>query len=277
VLSRCRRSGRAAIVLVAVLAAGRAVAAIELQPETLRSFERYARLTEARIDGERGDGFLWIDRAPATRRAEMASALARGEVLVERLETSEQGKAIDIPSGMVHHWVAAVFIPGATLGQTVALAQDYDHHAELFRPAVARSKLLGRTGNTFRVAFRFVQKRIITVVTDVESDAHFASIDPSRSEARVYATRIAEVDDAFTPKERVGRPDNGRGFLWRMNTYCRFAQRDGGVYVEFESLSLSRDLPFGIGWMVRPFVTSVPRESLVFTLQTYLKTLGRRS
>jgi len=276
---RNRRSHpRAAVVLASLLVAVPAsITAIELQPETLRSFERYARLTEARIDGERGGTFLWIDRVPAARRAEITSALARGEVVVERLQTSEQGKVIDVPSGMVHHWVAAVFIPGTTLGQTVALAQDYDHHAELFRPAVARSKLLGRSGNTFRVAFRFVQKRIITVVTDVESDAHFESVDPSRTEARVYATRIAEVDDAFTPDERVGRPDNGRGFLWRMNTYCRFAQRDGGVYVEFESLSLSRDLPFGIGWMVRPFVTSVPRESLVFTLQTYLKTLGRRS
>lgn len=251
--------------------------AAELRPATLQSFERYVRLTEARINSERGERFLWIDRVPADRRAEMMKLFDRGEVVVDKLETTDGGREIDIPSGMVHHWVSAAYIPGATLDQTVALAQDYDHHAELFQPAVARSRLLRRNGNTFLVAFRFVQKRVITVVTDVESEAHFARLDPTRVEARVYATRIAEVEDAFSPTERVGRPDDGHGYLWRMNTYCRFVQRGGGVYIEFESLSLSRDLPLGIGWMVRPFVTSVPKDSLVFTLQTYVKRLGRRS
>lgn len=266
-----------ALWLVMVACALTSVAAAELRSATLQSFERYVRLTEARINSERGERFLWIDRLPADRRADMAKLFDRGEVAVERLDTTDNGRAIDIPSGMVHHWVSAAYIPGATLAQTVALAQDYDHHAELFQPAVARSRLLRRNGNTFVVAFRFVQKRVITVVTDVESEAHFERLDPARVEARVYATRIAEVEDAFTPTERVGRPDEGHGYLWRMNTYCRFVQRGGGVYIEFESLSLSRDLPLGIGWMVRPFVTSVPKDSLVFTLQTYVKKLGRRA
>ena len=262
--------------LLVIVGATVAVAGAELRPATLQTFERYVRLTEARIDSERGDRFLWLDRLRGNRHAEITAQVARGEVVVEKLETTDNGRPIDIPSGMVHHWVADAFIPGATLAQTVALAQDYNHHAELFQPAVARSRLLSRNGNTFRVAFRFVQKRVITVVTDVESEARFATLDASRVEARVYATRISEVEDAFSPTERVLPPDEGHGYLWRMNTYCRFVQRDGGVYIEFESLSLSRDLPTGIGWMVRPFVTSVPRDSLVFTLQTYVTKLGRR-
>jgi hypothetical protein len=271
----CR--ARVAIWLVIVAGGATSLGAAELRPATLQSFERYVRLTEARINSERGERFLWIDRVPAGRRAEMAKLFDRGEVVVDKLETTDSGREIDIPSGMVHHWVSAAYIPGATLAQTVAFAQDYDHHAELFQPAVARSRLLRRNGNTFLVAFRFVQKQVITVVTDVESEAHFERLDPTRVEARVYATRIAEVEDAFSPNERVGRPDDGHGYLWRMNTYCRFVQRGGGVYIEFESLSLSRDLPLGIGWMVRPFVTSIPRDSLVFTLQTYVKKLGRRA
>jgi hypothetical protein len=254
-----------------------ALQAAELRPATLQSFERYVRATEARIKSERGDQFLWVDRLPADRRAEMTKLFDRGEVVVEKLETKESGRSIDIPDGMVHHWVSAAFIPGATLSQTIALAQDYDHHAEVFQPAVARSRLIRRNGNTFLVAFRFVQKRVITVVTDVESEARFERLDPSRVEARVYATRIAEVEHAFSPDERVVPPDEGHGYLWRMNTYCRFVQRAGGVVIEFESLSLSRDLPIGIAWIVRPFVTSVPKESLVFTLQTYVKKLGRRA
>ena len=274
--SAARRGSSAVVLWLSVLAATVCLAAAELRPATLQAFERYVRLTEARIDSERGDRFLWLDRLASNQRAEILRQLALGEVVVEKLETKDKGRDIDIPSGMVHHWVSDAFIPGATLADTVALAQDYNHHAELFQPAVARSRLLSRNGNTFQVAFRFVQKRIITVVTDVESEARFAGLDPSRVEARVYANRISEVEDAFSPNERVLSPGEGHGYLWRMNTYCRFVQRDGGVYVEFESLSLSRDLPIGIGWMVRPFVTSVPRDSLVFTLQTYINKLGRR-
>jgi len=271
-----RGGSSTAIWCVVLLGATVAVVDAELRPATLQAFERYVRLTEARIDSERGDRFLWLDRIAGNRRAEITAQLERGEVVVEQLETTDHGRTIDVPSGMVHHWVADAFVPGTTLTRTVAFAQDYNHHAELFQPAVARSRLLARNGDTFRVAFRFVQKRVITVVTDVESEARFATVDASRSEARVYATRISEVEDAFSPNERVLPPGEGHGYLWRMNTYCRFVQRNGGVYIEFESLSLSRDLPLGIGWMVRPFVTSVPRDSLIFTLQTYVTKLGRR-
>jgi len=38
--------------------------------------------------------------------------------------------------------------------------------------------------------------------------------------------------------------------------------------VQCESVSLSRDVPTGLGWLIGPFVTSIPRESLEFTLRT---------
>jgi hypothetical protein len=53
-----------------------------------------------------------------------------------------------------------------------------------------------------------------------------------------------------------------------MNTYWRFEQKDGGTYVECQSVSLTRDIPAGLGWLIGPYVTSVPRESLTFTLAT---------
>ena len=45
-----------------------------------------------------------------------------------------------------------------------------------------------------------------------------------------------------------------------------FEEQDGGVYVEAESISLTRDIPMGLGWMLKPFVTTIPRESLLMTL-----------
>jgi hypothetical protein len=54
--------------------------------------------------------------------------------------------------------------------------------------------------------------------------------------------------------------------MWRLNTYWRFLERDGGTYIQCESLTLSRDIPFGLGWVIGPFVMSVPKDSLTFTL-----------
>jgi hypothetical protein len=45
------------------------------------------------------------------------------------------------------------------------------------------------------------------------------------------------------------------------------------VYLQCESISLTRGIPLGLGWIVRPFVTSIPRETLAFTLDTTRKTL----
>jgi hypothetical protein len=54
--------------------------------------------------------------------------------------------------------------------------------------------------------------------------------------------------------------------MWRLNTYWRFLERDGGTYVQCESITLSRDLPWGLGWIIKPFITEVPKDSLSFTL-----------
>jgi hypothetical protein len=259
-----------------LLAIAATAAGAELHPDTLQSFNRYVRATETRRDAERGDTFLWIDRITGDRRATFLRTLSRGDVVIERLETRDRGGRIDIPSGIVHHWIATVFIPRVGLATVVDLAEDYDRHAEIFQPVVNRSRLVRRDGSRFDIYYRFLQKYVITVVMDVYSEARFTTIDLSRVEARVYSNRIVEVDNAGLADERTSQPDDGHGYLWRLNTYCRFQERDGGVYIEFETLSLTRDLPIGVGWIIRPFVTRVPRESLVFTLETYQKRLGRR-
>ena len=62
-------------------------------------------------------------------------------------------------------------------------------------------------------------------------------------------------------------PGTGNGFLWRLYSYWRFEQRDGGMYVQCEAISLTRDIPVGLGWMVRPFIKSIPEKSLTSTLE----------
>ncbi|HEY7697349.1 MAG TPA: hypothetical protein VIE88_02985, partial [Vicinamibacteria bacterium] len=84
---------------------------------------------------------------------------------------------------------------------------------------------------------------------------------------RSVATRIRQIDDAGSAKERELPPDEDSGYLYRLQSYWRFEERDSGTYVECESVSLSRDTPQGTEWLVRKFIDSVPRESLENALE----------
>jgi hypothetical protein len=260
-----RGSAAAAAVILLLVGAAPALPA-ELQARTVAAFDRYVQATELRQTSD--PKFLWVDTLPASQRRGVVETLRRGELVIERLTTRQNGKEIDIPDGMVHHWIGVVFVPGATVDKAVSLLQDYDHHAQIYTPNVAESKLLSRSGNNFRVYLRFMMKKVITVVVNSEHDARFTRDAPNRASSHIYSTRIAEVESPGTPSEREKPVGNDSGYLWRLYSYWRVLERDGGTYVQCESISLTRDIPIGFGWMIRPFVTSIPRESLEFTLTT---------
>ena len=115
---------------------------------------------------------------------------------------------------------------------------------------------------------RLVRTKVITVVLDTENEVHYSSPRAGCVEFRARSTSVREVEDAGKATEAVKPAGEGHGFMWRLNTYGRLETRGDGVLVQFETVSLSRDIPFGLGWAIGPFVTSVPRESLMFTLET---------
>jgi hypothetical protein len=260
----------AALVLTLLFAFPAPSDAAELQPQTVEAFNRYVQLTETRVNGElaRTEPYLWIEGLPENRRAAAYAQLRGGKIVIERLETLDHGKQIPVPEGMIHHWIGTVFIPGATLAETLAVEEDYDHHQDYFWPDVVSSKILRHSGNQFLVRLRFLKKKVITTVLDTDHEVYYHMVDSTRAWSRSYTTRIQEVDNAGKPDERLEPEGHDRGFLWRMNTCWRFEEKDGGTYVECQSISLTRDIPTGLGWMIGPLVMSVPRESLTFTLVT---------
>jgi hypothetical protein len=126
--------------------------------------------------------------------------------------------------------------------------------------------LIRRDGNDFQIFYRLREKKVITVTLNTNHDVRYFPIDATHCRSRSSATRIAEVGGAGGPGEYEKPIGHDGGFLWRMNSDWRFEEQDGGVYVETESISLTRDIPTGFGWIVKPFVTSIPRESLLMTL-----------
>lgn len=240
-----------------------------LKQETVAAFDHYVQLTETRNDEElrRPSGFLWIDGLSPDERRKAYDALKNGDVKIQKLETRDGGEKIQCPGGLIHHWVGAVFIPHAKLDHVLQVLQDYNHQSEYYAPDVEQSRIESRDGDHFVVFLRFRRHKVITVVLNTEHDVRYFRDSDTREHSRSSAVRISEVENAGKTDEREKPPGKDGGFLWRMETWWRMEERDGGVYVQSEVVSLTRDIPAGLGWMIGPFVTSIPRETLTFTLE----------
>jgi hypothetical protein len=245
----------------------------KLRSETVAAFDRYVHLTDERNEAElsRGSSLLWIDSLSPVQRTEAYAALKGGEVQIEQLSTLDNGKPIGCPGGMIHHWVGVIFINGAKLDDVLGVLEDYDHQSTYYSPDVERSKIESHDGDHFRVFLRFRRHNVITVVLNTEHDVHYFHDAPGRAHSRSSAVRIAEVENPGKSDEREKQPGDDGGFLWRMETWWRMEERHGGVYVQSEAVSLTRDIPTGLGWLVGPFITGIPKETLAFTLESTRK------
>ncbi len=277
----CRAStgrGWVALVLVLVLGVGASGApAVVLEPKAASGFTRYVELTDARNEQEiAGGAGLWIDALAGGEREADYAALRRGEVELRKLQTLDGGAEIKVPGALVHHWVGAIYIPGISVDDVLAVLQDYDRHSVYYAPDVERSKLESRDGDHFRAFLRFRRHKVITVVLDTEHDIHYFRDAAGMAHSRSSAVRIAQVENPGEANQRERTPGDDDGFMWKMETWWRIEQRDGGVYVQSEVASLTRSIPTGLGWMVGPFVTSIPRESLTFTLEATRKAVLER-
>ncbi len=235
---------------------------IMLKPRTLEAFVSYVHAAEEEMDATLNghSAFLWSDRSlervQLVRQGNVIAQLWRGDGVVK------------IPNGLIHDWVGAVLVPHVSIEQVLALVQNYNNHKYIYQPEVMDSKLLDQDGNNFNIFLRLLKKKIVTVVLDTDHFVHYAAVEAKRWFCRSYTTRIAEVEDPGTPKERIAEPDTGYGFLWRLNSYWKFDEKkDGsGVLIECRGISLTRDIPTGLGWIIEPIIRKLPQESLVRTL-----------
>ena len=236
----------------------------ELKPKTTAAFDKYVAATESRLAAELKPGgpFLYVDALSPDAMKKAYDQLKGGEILVEKRETKAPGVSSDVPDGMLHHWVGLAFIPGVTLAQTLPVVQDYDHRAELYKPEVTAAHLISHQGSDFKIFMRLYQKRFTTAVFNTEYAIHWAELEPGKIYSNSISTRIAEVKDSSHPDGEEWPVGQGRGYLWRLNTYWRFEEKDGGVYMQCEAVSLTRDIPYGLGWLIKPLVTAIPKQSL---------------
>jgi len=234
---------------------------VQLNPQTLAAFDAYIHHaeTEAKQTLHESGLFLWSEL-----NSERAQQVCTGQVVAQFW--SGRGP-VKVPSGLIHDWIAATFIPESTIQEIFGLIQDYDNHKNIYQPEVLDSKLISRHDNDFQIYLRLLKKKIITVVLDTDHEVHYRLVDPMRWVCCSHTTRIAEVENAGSRDERVLLPDTGYGFLWRLCSYWRFEQRIAGVVVECRAISLTRNVPVGLGWAIEPIIQTLPKESLIHTLE----------
>jgi hypothetical protein len=222
----------------------------ELKPQTLEAFERYVRQAAERL--EKRPDFI-------------RSSASRSDVTVAPVNAKPVSK---VPEGLIHDWMGTAFLPGVPIDRVISLVQDYPRHKEIYKPEVIESRVLSRNGNSFHIYLRLLKKQVITVMLSTEHDVTYEQLTPQRWRSFSETTKIAEVENAGKANERERPPGTGEGFLWKLSTFWHFEERGGGTWVECEAISLTRDIPTGLGWIIEPIIRNLPKESLENTLRS---------
>jgi hypothetical protein len=249
----------------------------DMKPATNTAFEHYIAVTEDRIATEDRKGhFLVIDGLSADARQKAYSDLRQGKLFIQQNHAKDDGRPVQIPEGLTHDWTGIVFIPGASLVETLSLLQDADHYKDVFQPTVRRSHLVSWGENELKISEQFYHKTIVTIAVNTDFDAHYKFIDSNHLICWAHSTRAAEVDHAGQSDEHELPPGDSHGYLWRMNTYWHIEQKDGGVYLQVQTIALTRTIPVALEWVVAPLVRSIPHGTMAGFLNTTRTTITKR-
>jgi hypothetical protein len=212
------------------------------------------------------NAFIGALESRLTQQRRVPQTFVAGTVSPAGVPAIERLAGANLPGAQLHHWRGTAFVPGAKAADFERLLRDFKAYPQHFAPQVLDARVTSQEGDHLQAWMRVRQKHVLTVVLDATYDVSFGRLDPRDGYSASRSTRIYEVDANGVPAE-------DHGFLWRLNTYWTYEERDGGLYLQIESVSLSRAIPTGLGWAIRPYVDSVPRESLEFTLQSACKAL----
>ena len=232
-----------------------------LEPTTLKAWEEYLESANTRMDLRlsTGKSFLWVDEE--TDRLQRVRA---GEIVVSPVGPQNPKR---VPSGLIHDWVGAAFIPGATLPDVLQVVRNYDQYKDLYQPTVIESRVIETSETKDRFSMVLIHKStFLKTALDADYETRYVHVDDRRVYSISRATRIQEVDEYGTPAQRTLQQDEGRGIIWRLFSITRYAERDGGVYLELEAIGLSRDIPASLRFLVEPIVRRVSRASLATSL-----------
>jgi hypothetical protein len=249
-------------------------------PAAVAAFNVYAGNVESRLAQQHrsADTFIAPADSAARRNGEpvqdgpMQDEPMHGEPIIEQLTPST---GAEVSGSLLHHWRGTAFVPGAKAADFERLMQDFEAYPQRFAPQVLQARLIRQSGDRMQASMRVRQHHVLTVVMDTAYDITYGRLDQQHGYSVSRSTRIAEIYAPGTNAERALNADEEHGFLWRLNTYWSYEEKDGGLYLQIEAVSLTRSIPHGLGWAIRPYIASIPRESMEFTLRSACNALRK--
>ena len=248
-----------------------AQAAVKLDPAAVVAWDEYIRNAEARAQQrlQPGNRFLWIEES-----SDLLAKVKRGEIVAVPMNAQGPRK---VPSGLVHHWIGAVFIPNATLAETRQVLRDYGNYKQYFPDNVLEAKAIeiGTLTDRSSLVLRsqsYYQKSAL----DAEYESNYVPLDEHHLFSTTRTTHIQEVRGYGSSTPRILNEGEGSGVIWKLFSMTRYLERDGGVYMEVEAIVLSRDIPTTVRWIVDPIVKRVSRSSLLTSLRQTETAVSKR-
>jgi hypothetical protein len=242
--------------LLILLSVGSSQAA-DLDQQALSAWNDYVASAKLQVQ-KRLTGklpFLWADDDPIRARH-----LASGEIIVEPIG---KDNPISIPHGLLHHWIGAAFIPGATIQDLSAVVGDYASYREIYRPTLIKAELLDSTGDEQKFSILWVQRvLVVTAAFYTELDSNYVSVNSRQGYINIYATRVQQIEHYGQRDELRLAPDEGSGYVWRLATFARFEERNNGLLLELEVVALSREFSGATRFLLQPLLSRLPRQLL---------------
>ncbi len=233
---------------------------VELKKETEQAWDAYIRTANVQmVDRTRGR-FLWVDEVP-----DRSHSVRDGKILVSPIG---QQNPKPVPNGLIHDWIGATFLPDAKLEDALSTARDYGHYKEFYKPTVIDSKSLGTVGTCDNYWMLLANhEAIASTALEGEYQACYYRLDDRRWYSIAHTTRLREIRHYDQPGAQELPSDQGSGYIWRIYSFARFEERDGGVYVELEVIVLSRDIPVAARWVVSPIVRWISKNAMLTSLR----------
>jgi hypothetical protein len=219
---------------------------LHLDSATLKAFQDYIANFEKSVPAQfAASGKLWIDDECCGGKHD---GFANGKPVVEPRENN------DVAHGSIHHFSGATHVKGGTIEAMSRIMQDYPNYARYFKPDLGAASGARQPDSSpgdlhYKTRLVLVQTTLwLNVTFDSEYDVHYRRLDQDRWTARSTALSIKEQRDAKNPAEGTYPEGEDHGFLWRTNTYWFARQRNGGLDLEADSISLSRPNVPGFAW-----------------------------
>jgi hypothetical protein len=249
------------------------VHAANLRTETVAAWDDYVQSVTASLQERVRSGarFLWTAESP-----DRLANVHNGEIIVA---PAPGRNPLKVPGGLIHHWTAAAFLPNVRLNDVLDVTRDYDRYQEFYQPSVIASKAIARGDAYDYFSMRLMnQAFFLKTMLDADYQSSNVHLDDRRFYSISRSTRVQEIEDYNQPAEHRFPEGEGSGYIWKLFNVVRMEERSEGVYLEMETLALSRDIPAALRFVVDPIVRRVSRNSMLTSIkQTQAAVIGKHA